>query len=69
MPTTPALTTILELEEQLQAAWRTGDRAGAADIRARPAKLWERRRAELAELSKRTPSRWDGMTFSVRRGA
>jgi hypothetical protein len=69
MPTTPALSTILEAETALQAAWLRKDHTAAADLKVRLARLWEQRRAELAELSKRTPSRWDAMPFSVRRQA
>jgi hypothetical protein len=69
MPTTPALPAILEAELALQAAWTRKDRIAAADLRERLARLWAQRRAELAALSKRTPSRWDGVAISVRRGA
>jgi hypothetical protein len=68
MPSTPALPVILEAENALQAAWLRKDHA-AADLKARLATLWMQRREELAELSKRTPSRWDGVAISVRRGA
>jgi hypothetical protein len=69
MPTTPAISPILELEPALQDAWRRRDRIAAADLRARLATLWAQRREELAALSKRTPSRWDAMPCSVRRQA
>jgi hypothetical protein len=69
MPTTPALPAILEAELALQAAWLRKDRVAAADLRERLARLWAQRRAELAALAKRTPSRWDAMPFSIRRGA
>jgi hypothetical protein len=69
MPTTPAISPILELEPALQDAWRRRDRVAATEIKARLGRLWEQRRAELAELSKRTPSRWDGVAISVRRQA
>jgi fatty acid desaturase len=69
MPTTPALPAILESELALQAAWTRKDRIAAADLRARLATLWAQRRTELAALSKRTPSGWDAMPFSVRRQA
>lgn len=67
MPDTPSLTPILELEEQLQAAWRRRDGAAAVEARAKLHTLWERRREELAALAKRAPSAWDTMPFSVRR--
>lgn len=67
--TTPTLSSINEAEEALQAAWQRRDYAGAARLRATLATLWAQRRAELAALRAQTPSRDDGMTFKMRRGA
>jgi hypothetical protein len=67
MPST--LATINAAEEQLQAAWTRGDRAGATALRAKLSTLWAQRRAELAAASAAKPSIWDEMPFSVRRSA
>jgi hypothetical protein len=69
MPSTPALPAILADEDALQSAWLRKDRIAAADLKARLTGLWAQRRTELAALSKRTPSGWDAMPFSVRRQA
>lgn len=66
---TPALAAVLDIERRIEEARQRGAFAEAADLQRHAAKLWAQRREELAALAKRTPSRWDGMTFSVRRGA
>jgi hypothetical protein len=67
MPETPTLAAICAAEDALREAWRRKDRATALELRADLARLWPRRRVELARYYAGLTDPWDDMPFSVRR--